>query len=166
MGPNFLLATITESGQGASTLKPRKDMMEAYYDSFSGEIEITAGEITGLSGGRHQIRGLSLTAMVPGEGAHSLSLTNDTQGYALYGRLVAQNINAEEPDVEFEELYYTIDPVNERLGTGTLTITLDLEANIVWGTFAFTANGSENTELEVSVTGSFLLRLVDYEEFE
>lgn len=41
----------------------------------------------------------------------------------------------EEPDFEFLENFFTIDPFNEVLGDGTLTITVDFEANIVWGSY-------------------------------
>jgi uncharacterized protein (UPF0218 family) len=166
-GADFLTATITESNQAGTIFKPaKKTILEAYYDEFSGEIEIDAGELKKLAGGRVQVRFLEITAAVPGEGTHTLSLTNEA--YAIYQRAVAPNIREfeeEEPEFEFDELFFTIDPINQSLGTGTVTITVDFEANIVWGTFTFTANGSGNTDLEASMTGSFLLRLSTYEDF-
>lgn len=160
-GANFLTATIIESNQGTTPFQATKSMfLDAYYDPFFGEITIEAADLKKLGGGRVQLRGLSLTAMVPGEGTHTLSLTNESNAY--YQRAVAPNIdefNAYNPNFEFQELYLTVDPFNERLGTGSLTITLDLDANIVWGTFTFTANGKDNAALEVGFTGSFLIRL-------
>lgn len=166
-GADFLTATITESNQGVTTFKPKKaTILEAYYDDFSGEIEIDAGELTKLAGGRVQMRFLEITASVPGEGTHTLSLTN--QAYAIYQRIVAPNIGEfeeEDPEFEFDELYFTIDPINASLGAGTVTITVDLEARLVWGTFSCTAKGSGNTALDASLSGSFLLRLSTYEDF-
>ena len=166
-GADFLSATITESNQGETLFKPvKKTILEAYYDDFSGEIVIDAGELKSLGGGRVQLRYLEITAAVPGEGSHTLSLTNEA--YAIYQRTVAPNIREfeeEEPEFEFDELYFTIDPINQTLGDGTLTITVDFEAGIVWGSFSFAATGSGNTGLEVSMTGSLLVRLSTYEEF-
>lgn len=166
-GPNFITATITESGQPVTTLKPLKNTLEAYYDYFDGSIAIGVGEITRLSGGRVQTRYLGITAVMPDDGANSLSLTNDNEAYAVYQRIVSPSFaefEEEDPDFEFIETFYTIDPINESLGTGTLTITVDFEANLVWGTYSFTAGGSENTGLEATVTGSFLVRLSTYED--
>lgn len=165
-GPDFVSATITESGQINSAFKPVKSVgLDAYYNEFSGEIEIEAGEMKSLGGGRVQVRFLELTAAVPGEGTHTLSLTNES--YAIYQRGIVPNINAPEPELEVQETYFTIDPFNQTLGTGTMTITVDLEANVVWGSFTFTANGSENQELQAEVTGTFLLRLESFDdEFE
>jgi len=81
----------------------------------------------------------------------------------LYERGIVLNINAPYPEVESQETYLTVDPVNHRLGTGTMTITLDLDANLVWGEFTFTAKGMEDSNLEVSMTGSFLVRLEVFE---
>lgn len=166
-GANFLTATITESNQGVTLFKPTKNtILDATYDSFSGEIDIDAGELKSLGGGRVQTRFLSLAAMVPGEGTYTLSLTNANQSYAYYERIIAPNIGEfEEPDpeFEFEELFFTVDPINHTLGTGTLTITLDLDANIIWGEFTFTATGSEDLTLQMSMTGSFLVRLELFE---
>jgi len=162
---NFLTATIIESNQGVTLLKSTKTFLDAYYDPFFGEIAIEAADLKKLKGGPVQLRGLSIAAMVPGEGTHTLSLTNESNAY--YQRIIAPNIREfeeEEPEFDFEELYLTVDPFNERLGTGSLTITLDLDANIVWGTFTFTATGRENSELEVSMTGSFLVRLTTFDD--
>jgi len=171
-GPNFITATVTESGQAVAVLKPLKGTLEAYYDDFDGSIVIEVGELAKLSGGRVQTRFLEITATVPGEGRHELSLTNEA--YAIYQRIVSPSFaefDEEEPEFEFYESFFTIDPFNEALGTGTLTITVELDEldptkGIVWGTYSFTASGSENTELEATVTGSFLVRLSTYEEFE
>lgn len=167
-GASFLTATIIESNQGTNLLKVTKStFLYATYDSFSGDVDIEAGELKKLKGGRVQGRGLSLTATPPGEGTHTLSLTNATEGYAYYQHILSPSMaefEAEEPEFEFEELYLTVDPYNERLGTGTITITVDLEANVAWGTFTFTATGSDDSNLEVSMTGSFLVRLESYEE--
>lgn len=165
-GPNFITATITETGQGTTALKPLKGSLEAYYDDIEGTIEIDVGEITKLSGGRVQTRMLEITADVPGEGTYTLSLTNDA--VAWYQRIVSPSFaefEEEEPDFEFLENFFTIDPFNEVLGAGTLTITVDFEANIVWGSYSFSASGSENPELdlEATVSGSFLVRLSTYE---
>jgi hypothetical protein len=163
-GADFLLATITESNQGATTFKPtQKTILDATYDPFSGEIDIDGGEMKSLGGGRVQVRFLSLAAIVPGEGTHTLSLTNANDGYAIYERGIVLNINAPYPEVESQETYLTVDPVNHRLGTGTMTITLDLDANLVWGEFTFTAKGMEDSNLAVSMTGSFLVRLEVFE---
>ena len=167
-GPNFITTTITESGQPVATLKPLKNSLEAFYDEFDGTIEIDVAELTKLSGGRVQARFLEITATMPGEGRHTLSLTNEA--YAIYQRIVAPNIGEfeeYEPNFEFEELFFTIDPFNQTLGDGTLTITVDLEADppLVWGSFSFSANGSQNTDLEASMTGNFLLRLESYDDY-
>jgi hypothetical protein len=165
-GPDSITVTIAESGQGVTTLKPLKKSLEAYYDDFSGEIEIDVAELTKLRGGQYQARFLEMTAAVPGEGTHTLSLTNEA--YAIYQRIVSPSLaefEEEEPDFDFIETFFTIDPINHALGTGTLNITVDFDANLVWGTYSFTANGSENTALEATVTGSFLVRLSTYEEF-
>ena len=166
-GANFLTATITESNQGVTLLNSTKTFLDAYYDPIFGEIDIEAADLKKLGGGPVQLRGLSLAAIVPGEGTHTLNLTNESNAY--YQRIVAPSIREfeeEEPDFDFEELYFTVDPFNERLGTGTLTITLDLDANIVWGTFTFTATGKEDSNLAVSMTGSFLVRLTTFDDFE
>ena len=166
-GANFLTATITESNQGVTLLNSTKTFLDAYYDPIFGEIDIEAADLKKLGGGPVQLRGLSLAAIVPGEGTHTLNLTNESNAY--YQRIVAPSIREfeeEEPDFDFEELYFTVDPFNERLGTGTLTITLDLDANIVWGTFTFTATGKENSNLAVSMTGSFLVRLTTFNDFK
>ncbi len=168
-GANFFTATITESNQGTNTFTVTKStFLDAFYDSFSGGIDIEAGELKKLTGGRVQVRYLSFAAMVPSEsGRYTLSLTNDSNAY--YQRIISPSLaefEEEEPEFEFEELYLTVDPFNQRLGTGTLTLNVDYEANIVWGTFTFTANGSDNTALAVTMTGSFLIRLSTYEEFE
>ena len=166
-GANFLTATITESNQGVTLLNSTKTFLDAYYDPIFGEIDIEAADLKKLGGGPVQLRGLSLAAIVPGEGTHTLSLTNESNAY--YQRIIAPNIREfeeEEPDFDFQELYLTVDPFNQRLGTGTLTITLDLDANIVWGTFTLTATGSENSDLAVSMTGSFLIRLTTFDDFE
>jgi hypothetical protein len=165
-GPNFITATITETDQGTTALKPLKGTLEAFYDDFDGTIEIDVAELTKLSGGRVQTRMLEITAEVPDEGAYELSLTDEA--VAWYQRIVSPSFaefEEEEPDFEFYENFFTIDPFNQTLGTGTLTITVDFEANIVWGTCSFTAGGSENAGLEATVTGSFLVRLSTYEEF-
>jgi len=163
-GPNFLLATITESNQGVTPFKPTKNtILEATYDPFSGEIDIDGGDLKNLGGGRAQARFLSLSATLPGEGTYTLSLTNANDSYAIYERGIVANINAPEPELEVQELYFTVDPINNRLGTGTMTIALDLDANIVWGEFSFTATGSTDSNLAVSITGSFLLRLEVFE---
>ncbi len=166
-GANFLTATITESNQGVTLLNSTKTFLDAYYDPIFGEIDIEAADLKKLGGGPVQLRGLSLAAIVPGEGTHTLNLTNESNAY--YQRIIAPSIREfeeEEPDFDFEELYLTVDPFNERLGTGTLTITLDLDANIVWGTFTFTATGKENSNLAVSMTGSFLVRLTTFNDFK
>lgn len=166
-GANFLTATITESNQGVTLLNSTKTFLDAYYDPIFGEIDIEAADLKKLGGGPVQLRGLSLAAIVPGEGTHTLSLTNESNAY--YQRIIAPNIREfeeEEPDFDFQELYLTVDPFNQRLGTGTLTITLDLDANIVWGIFTLTATGSENSDLAVSMTGSFLIRLTTFDDFE
>ena len=123
-GPNFITATITESGQGTITLKPLKNTLEAFYDDFDGTIEIDVAELTKLSGGRVQTRMLEITAEVPDEGTYELSLTDDA--VAWYQRIVSPSFaefEEEEPDFEFYENFFSIDPINEALGTGTLTIT-------------------------------------------
>ncbi len=166
-GPNFITATITESGEGTSPLKPLKGTLEAFYDDFDGTIEIDVAELTKLSGGRVQTRMLEITAEVPDEGTYELSLTDEA--VAWYQRIVSPSFaefEEEEPEFEFYENYFTIDPFNETLGDGTMTITVDFEAGIVWGSFTFTANGTEDPNLEASVSGSFLIRLSSYEEFE
>ena len=163
-GANFLTATITESNQGVTSFKPTKNtILDATYDAASGEIDIDAGDLKKLAGGRVQVRFLSLAAMVPGEGTHTLSLTNANEGYAIYERGIVLNINAPYPELKSQETYLTIDPFNQRLGTGTMTITLDLDANIVWGDFTFTATGSEDPNVQVRMTGSFLIRLEIFE---
>ena len=162
---NFLTATITESNQGVTLLKSTKTFLDAYYDPFFGEIDIEATDLKKLKGGPVQLRGLSFTALVPGEGTHTLSLTNESNAY--YRRIIAPNIREfeeEEPEFDFDELYFTVDPFNERLGTGSLTITLDLDANLVWGTFTFTASGKDDSNLEVTITGSFLIRLSTFDD--
>ncbi|MBK7999904.1 MAG: hypothetical protein IPK15_14610 [Verrucomicrobia bacterium] len=127
-GPNFITATVTESGQAVAVLKPLKGTLEAYYDDFDGSIVIEVGELAKLSGGRVQTRFLEITATVPGEGRHELSLTNEA--YAIYQRIVSPSFaefDEEEPELEFYESFFTIDPFNEALGTGTLTITVELD---------------------------------------
>lgn len=166
-GKDFITATITETDQGTTTLKPLKGTLEAYYDDFDGSIEIDVAELTKLSGGRVQARFLEITATVPGEGTHELSLNNEA--VAWYQRIVSPSLaefEEEEPEFEFVENFFTIDPSNETLGTGTLIITVDFEANLVWGSYSFTASGSENTALEATVTGSFLVRLSTFDEDE
>ena len=162
-GDDTLSATITESNQGTSVFKPVKNtILSAYYDDFSGEVEIEAGELISLGGGRAQARFLALTAAIPGEGTHTLSLTNEA--YAIYQRGIVPDIRAPEPELEVQQTYLTIDPFNHSLGTGTITITVDFEANLIWGSFSFTANGSEDPSLDVAATGTFLLRLENFEE--
>lgn len=171
-GKDFILATITETGQATTTLKPLKGTLEAFYDEFDGTIEIDVGELTKLSGGRVQTRMLEIFATIPGEGTHTLSVTDEA--VAWYQRIVSPSLaefEEEEPEFEFFEDFFTVNPFNQTLGSGTLTITvefdeLDPTKGIVWGTFNFTASGSENTELEATVTGSFLVRLSTYDEFE
>jgi hypothetical protein len=163
-GADFLTATITESNQGVTVFKPlKKTILEASYDPFSGEIDIDAGELKKLTGGRVQVRFLSLSAQVSGEGTHTLSLTNANESYAIYQRGIVFNINAPYPEIESEQNFMTVDPINHRLGTGTLTISVNLDANIVWGDFTFTAKSSEDAALEATMTGSFLLRLQTFE---
>lgn len=163
-GPNFLTATVTESNQGTFTFMPtKKTILDAYYDEFSGEIDIDAGNLRSLEDRRAHVGLLSIVGIVPGEGTYTLSLTNVNQGYATYESAIVPDIKAPEPDLESYEFYATVDPINRRLGTGTLTITVDLEANIVWGEFAFTATGSEDSDLQVRMTGSFLVRLEMFE---
>lgn len=169
-GPSFITATITESAQGTTVLKPLKGTLEAYYDDFAGTIEIDVGELTKLTGGRVQTRMLEITATVPGEGTHELSLTQEAS--AVYQRIVSPNLaefEKEEPNFEFYENYFTVDLLNRTLGSGSLTITVQLDEldpskGIVWGDFTFTAPGSENPELtlEATVTGSFLVRFEPY----
>jgi hypothetical protein len=101
------------------------------------------------------------------EGKHTLSLTNGA--VAWYQRIVSPSFaefEEDEPEFKFLENFFTIDPFNQTLGTGTLTITVDFDANIVWGRYSFTASGSENTALEATVTGSFLVRISNYDDFE
>ena len=167
-GRDFLLATITEPNHGTNRFIPGKGLLDATYDPLDGNLNIEFGIVKSLGKRRTLIRFLSLNAIITDTGTYTLSLTNDNEGYALYQRAVVVNINAEEPEVESEDLYLTIEPFNRRLGTGTLTIKVDLEAKIVWGSFEFTALHTENPELEVAMTGSFLVRLFIYndEEFE
>lgn len=170
-GSDFFTASITETGQGTTALKPLKGTLEAFYDDVFGTIEIDVGELTKLSGGRVQTRMIEITATVPGEGTYELSLTNEA--YAIYQRIVSPSLaefEEEEPNFEFLETFFTIDPINETLGSGNLIITVQLDEldptkGIVWGTYSFSASGSENTELEATVTGSFLVRLSTYDDF-
>jgi hypothetical protein len=157
-GPGFLSATITESNQGVTTFLPtRFDLSDAAtYDPFFGELDIIVADRKSLGSGRAQGRLLSIYAYLPGEGAYTLSLTNTEESFAIYERVIA---SGSELEVEFYEKYQTVDPLNNPLGTGTLTITLDLDARIVWGEFTFTATGVNDTNLTVSASGTFLLRL-------
>lgn len=175
-GKDFIIATITESGQGTTVLKPLRGTLEAFYDDFFGTIEIDVGELTKLTGGRVQTRMLEITAPFPGEGTHELSLTEEAS--AWYQRIVSPSFaefEEENPEFEFLENFFTIDPLNEApgvFGTGTLKITVQLDEldptkGIVWGEFSFTANGSRNPllDLEATVTGSFLVRLSTFDDY-
>jgi hypothetical protein len=167
-GASFLTATVTESNAGVTLLKPTRGFLDAYYDPFSGEIEIEAGEIKNLGRGLFQGRLLTLAAALPGEGAYTLSLTNAPESYAYYERATARNINADYPDIEFQEFYSTVDFVNQTLGSGTLTITLAMDTSgnwIAWGTFTLAATGSEDPTLQVSMTGSFLVRPEVFDDY-
>jgi hypothetical protein len=158
-GAEFLTATIVESNQPTNTFKPNaKTYLDVYFDPFSGELEIDAGTIKSLGGAQAEVRFVSLAAIVAGEGINSLSLTNADQGYAIYQRGLVPNIRVPDPEIEVQETYFTIDPINERLGSGVLTVTVRPDKNLVWGSFTFAAKGSNNSNREVSVTGSFLLR--------
>jgi hypothetical protein len=163
-GASFLTATVLESGQPATTLKPTaKTILEATYDPFFGEIDIDAGDMVKLGGTRVGLRFLSLTAMVSGPGTYTLSLTNDAQGYAVYERAILADIRDPYPEPDSQEFFATIDPFNQRLGSGTMTITLSEDSSVVWGSFSFTGLGIEVTSRTATITGTFLMRVETFE---
>ncbi len=158
-GANFLTATITESNQGVALYKPTgKDNLGADYGPLSGKIFIHGYDSTELGGGREQLRFLTLFVIVPGEGTHTLSLPNAGDGsYASYSRLTLDESGTVESDIDYSVGFYSS-------GTGTVIITVNLKAKVVWGEFTFTAKNSKNPDLEATVTGSFLLRLEESDD--
>ena len=165
-GPSFVTATITESNFGVTTLKAAgSDYLDASYYTSDGVINIFAGDLKSLGGGRVRLRLLTLIAIAPAPGSYTFSLTNSEQSFATYDSGIYRNINAEEPDVDFEENFSTIDTTNDRFGTGTLNITFDQEAKLLWGDFTFTATGKTDSDLTVSITGSFLVRVEVFDDF-
>lgn len=124
-----------------------------------------------LGGRRVEARALTLWANMPGSGTYTFDLASGDENNAWYQRIVAPSLRefeSDAPEFEFYEFYPTVDPVNATLGTGTLNIKFNLEAKVAWGDFTFTATGTENPSLQVTMTGSFLVRvkLLEDEEFE
>jgi hypothetical protein len=165
-GAGFLSATITESNQGVTTFQPARSELAnaAEYDPFSGEFDIIVSDGRNLGGGQLQGRVLTFIANLPGAGSYTLNLTNVADSFAIYERVVGRNVNSGNPDIDFYEQYATVNQFNTPLGGGALTLTLDLEAKIVWGEFTFTATGlnhegANEPNLTVSITGSFFLRV-------
>lgn len=169
-GAGFLSATITESNQGVTPFQPTpRDLSSAAdYDPFSGDLHIIVSDRKNLGGGQLQGRLLTFIANLPGSGTYTLGLTNLAESVAIYERLVGRNVNSENPDIDFYEQYATVNLFNATLGGGTLTLTLDLDAMVVWGEFSFTAiglnhEGLNEPNLTVSITGSFFLRVEIFE---
>ncbi len=97
---------------------------------------------------------VSLITVLNASGAYSLTLTN--QAYGAFAHSIYRSGDDDEP--EYEEIYISSDPVNERL---TMSLHLDLVGNVVWGTYEFTATGNQDGEKSAAVNGSFLVRLND-----
>jgi hypothetical protein len=161
-GASFASATITETDYGVVTITATKSFVEGWYDPTTGELNIQLAQVKKLPDGSFEGRSLDLFAELTESGQYVLSLTNEAYAYYIHG--IVRNPFAEEPEILFNESYYTIDAVNARLGTGTMTVKLDLTANVAWGTFTLTASGASDTNRTVSVTGSFLVRLVGPDE--
>jgi hypothetical protein len=169
-GASFVTATITESNQGVTSFKAAGGYLDGAYYPDDGVLNLFAGDLKKLGGGLTQARLITLIATVPASGSYTFNLAGSQQSFATYDRGIYRNINSDEPDVEFEDNFSTANSFSTPPPAGTLNISVDLEARLAWGDFTFTASGSNDSNLAVSMTGSFLIRLEviedDFEEFE